>query len=180
MKLQRLGRSWAARLGFSAALVASVLGVSAGPSSAINLKLPLVVVARDFQFLGVPGRLPAGTYDTRFINISREEAHEFVAVNLGPTCSSTVTSVEAGQALIENVGQQAGDGDPEPFLEAACPGASLGGGVFAEPGGRDRGDITLTPGRTLYFCGVPDEDGTPHFDLGMIGFINVFALPSGH
>jgi hypothetical protein len=145
----------------------------------MDLKLPLVVVARDFQFLGVPGRLPAGTYDTRFINISRDEAHEFVAVNLGPSCSGTVTSVGAAQALIENVGQQAGDGDPEPFLEAACPGASFGGAAFAESRGRDREDITMTPGRTLYFCGVPDEDGTPHFDLGMIGFINVFALPLG-
>jgi hypothetical protein len=169
MILQRLGRSWAARIGFSAAMVTSMMGVSAPPSSAATLKLPMAVVARDFQFLGAPGRLPAATYDVRFLNISRDEAHEFVALNLGPTCSNTIDTVEKAKALLE------GGHD----IDVVCPGNSFEGAVFAGPRGRDRQDITLVPGRTLYFCGVPDEDGTPHFELGMIGLINVFRLPGG-
>ncbi len=167
MILRRLGRSWAARIGFSAAMVASVMGVSSPPASAAPLKLPLAVVARDFQFLGVPGRLPAATYDLQFINISRTEEHEFVAVNLGPICSKTITTVAAAKALL--------DGGQDP--DVVCPGNTFEGGVDAGPGGRARQTLTLTPGRTLYFCGVPDENGTPHFDLGMIGFINVFSVP---
>lgn len=170
MILQRLGRSWAARIGFSAAMVASVMGVSAPPAPAAPLKLPMAVVARDFQFLGVPGRLPAATYDVRFFNISTEEDHEFVAVNLGPTCSNTITTIDQAKDALQNL-------DSDEAFAAACPGGSFEGAVFAGPGGRDRQDITLAPGRTLYFCGIPDENGTPHFDLGMIGFINVFSLP---
>lgn len=170
MRLQKLGRSWAARMGFSAAIVASVLGASASPSSAAAPKRPMVVVARDFQFVGVAKRMPAAQYDLRFFNISKTEEHEFVAVNLGPTCSSTITTVDAAKALLV--------GGEEAF-GTSCPGGSFEGAAFAGPGGRDREDLSLTPGRTLYFCGVTEENGTPHFDLGMIGFINVFSVPSG-
>ncbi len=172
MTFHRLGRSWAVRIGFGAAMVASVLGATAQPSLAMPRGLPMVVVAKDFQFLGVPGRLPAAEYNLRFLNISRTEEHEFVAVNLGPTCSRTITSVEAAKTLISNT-------QADGAFEAACPGGAFEGSAFAKAGDRDRETVTLTPGRTLYFCGVPDEDGTPHFELGMIGFINVFALPFG-
>ncbi len=170
MKLRDIGKSWGARLGVGAALGAAVLGMVAPPASAAGLKLPMAVVARDYSFLAVPPALPAAEYDLRFFNISRVEEHEFVAVNLGPTCSTTVNTAADAKALLEG-------GEEEAF--AACPGAEFEGAVFAEPGGRDRGTFNLTPGKTLYFCGVPDGSGTPHFELGMIGFLNVFSLPFG-
>ncbi|MEO6628187.1 MAG: hypothetical protein ABIP03_06405 [Aquihabitans sp.] len=174
-------RSWIARVGCSAAMVVAALGVSAQPSSALSFKVPLGVVARDFQFLGVPGRLPAATYDVRFFNISRAEDHVLVALNLGPTCSATINTVAKAKVFLE--GLPPGGPDPTMFIAAfgsACPGGSFGGALFAPPGQRDRGDYTLTPGRTLYFCDIPDdESGSPHFDLGMVGFIDVFALPAG-
>lgn len=181
MGLQTLRRSWTVRLGCSAAMVVAALGVSVQPSSALSFKLPLGVVARDFQFLGVPSRLPAATYDLRFYNISRDEAHVFVALNLGSKCGASIDTVDKAVALLK--GFPPGGPDPGPFVQAfnaACPGGSFGGAVFAVPGDSDRGDFTLTPGRTLYFCDIPEDDtGVPHFDLGMIGFINVFALPAG-
>jgi hypothetical protein len=164
--LKRLGRSWTVRLGVSAAVVASALGMSALPTSATTVKRPLAVVAKSFRFLGVPRWLPAGQYDVRFLNISPDD-HEFVAVNLGPVCSRTVTSVAQAVAVLNSQ-------DPD----VVCPGNSFEGAAFAGPGGRDREAFTFTPGRTLYFCGVP-ENGVPHYDLGMIGFINVFAVPTG-
>ncbi len=167
MMLQRLGRSWTVRLGFSAAVVVSALGMSALPSSAHTVKRPLAVVAKNFRFLGVPRSLPAGQYDVRFLNISPDE-HELVAFNLGPVCSRTITTAAQARALLDS-GQ-----DPD----VVCPGNNFEGYASAGPGGTDREDFTLSPGRTLYFCGVP-ENGVPHFDLGMIGFINVFAVPTG-
>jgi len=162
-------------------MVASLLGVSAAPSSATDVKRPMAVVARDFQFLGAPPILPAGQYDLRFFNLSRDEAHVFVAVNLGPSCGSSVRTAADGKALLERVDSIAGpDGNPEVVFGDLCPLGSLeGDGAFAEPGGRSRADYSFTPGKTMYFCPIPNDDGTPHYDLGMIGFINVFSLPTG-
>jgi len=178
-------KSQFARVGLGATMVASALGVAAAPSSADAVKRPMAVVARDFQFLGAPPILPAGQYDLRFFNISREEEHEFVALNV-ESCKSKVTTIVAAKALLDAIGSKAvRDAAPgmEPDFDAAtqalCRGASFEGAAFAPPGQRDRQDFTLTPGRTLYFCAIPDEDGTPHFELGMIGFINVFSLPTG-
>ena len=170
VKRHLTGRSSVARVGIAGAMVATTLGVTAPPSSAIDLKLPMAVVARDFRFLGVPKALPAAQYDLRFFNISRDEDHEFVAFNLGPTCSATINTVDDAKALVE-----AGKG----AFRMWCPGGSFEGAAFAGPGGRDREEFNLTPGKTLYFCGVRDENGTPHFDLGMIGLLDVFRLPGG-
>jgi len=158
-------------------MVASMLGASAAPSSAEAVKRPMAVVARDFQFI-VPPALPAGQYDLRFFNISRDEAHVFVALDLGPTCSRTTNTIAQAKALIEKL-LAAGEDGFEAAFDSACQGGSFEGAAFAEPGGRSREDFTFRPGKTLYFCDVPDDDGTPHFDLGMIGFMNIFSLPTG-
>lgn len=149
----------------SAVVAAPVLATSVTAAHAAGGKISLAVVARDYHFSGVPNSLPAATYSVNFINVGDEE-HEFVAVNLGPQCGSFTKQ----QALAElNKGEDA--------FFADCPGGSFEGAAFAAPGQRDRETVTLTPGRTLYFCGVPDENGVPHFELGMIGFINVRATP---
>jgi len=154
----------------AAAVAASVLTFVPQASYAASRPFPLGIAARDYSFQGVPSRLPAGSYDLRFVNVG-DEFHVFVAVNLGPTCSATITTREAALAFLATIEDQ----DPETL----CPGSSLAGDVAAPPGGRSSGLMTVTPGRTLYFCPIPTEDGTPHAELGMIGFINVFGLPGG-
>ncbi len=91
----------AARVGLGGAVVVATIGVTAPPSSAIDVKLPMAIVARAFQFLG-PEVVAAATEDLlRFFNISPGEDHEFVALNLGPTCSATINTVADAQALLE-------------------------------------------------------------------------------
>ncbi len=185
MNMHRLGRSWIARMGFSAALVGSDVAVVAPPtpaSAAIQLRFPLTVVAASFRFFGVPDRLPESVVDLHLLNISPDDEHEIVAVNLGPDCGSTVNSVADAQALLTQAYAQAaaaGSHSPVRFIAAACPEASFEGRVFADPNfGQDSRTFTFTPGKTLYFCGVPEPDGSQHFDLGMIGFLDIFSLPN--
>ncbi len=190
MMFGRLVRSWTVRASFAAAMAASTLTVaapSAGAAEATpaNATTPLSVTAENFRFLNVPVFLRAGSYDVTLHNIS-EDDHVFLALNLGPVCSRSVTTTADASALLTRVGQEAGDsGDPETVFEAACPGGSFEGAVFAPPGGTETDKIDFTPGKTLYFCPIPEEDGTRHYDLGMIGFINVIdpatraGMPSG-
>jgi len=178
-----------AGVGVGAAMVAGMLGASATPSSAVGVKRPMAVVARDFQFI-VPPALPAGQYDLQFINISRDEFHEFVALNV-EGCKSKLPTVDSAKRMLERIGEAAfaevGPNATEEEFSAAldkftrveCPGVVPEGEAFAPPGQRSRADYNFTPGKTLYFCGVPDDNGTPHFDLGMIGFMNIFSLPTG-
>ncbi len=192
MMFGRLVRSWTVRASFAGAMAASTLAVaapSAGAAEATpaSATTPLSVTAESFRFLNVPVFLRAGNSSVTFRNISADDDHEFVALNLGPSCSRSVATVDDAKALLMSVGQQAnqaGADDPEPYFEAACPGGSFEGAAFAPPGGTDTEDFAFTPGRTLYLCGVP-EDGVPHFELGMIGFINVIdpatraGMPTG-
>ena len=161
-----LGRSLVKR-----AVFATTLGVSAllmAPQAASAATFPLGVVSRDYRFYGVPSWLPAGTYSMTHFNVGHEP-HVFIAVNLGPVCSETITTVAQADAFLDEVQ------GPED-LEAACPGSSIAGDVFAPPGGRSTGELNLAPGRVLYFCPIPDDHGVPHDELGMIGFINVFSF----
>jgi hypothetical protein len=161
-----LGRSLIKR-----ALMATTLGVSAllmAPQAASAATYPLGVVSRDYRFYGVPSRLPAGTYNMTHYNVG-SEPHVFIAVNLGPVCSDTITTIAQADAFLDEVH---GPGD----LAAACPGSSIAGSVFAPPGGRSTSELNLASGRVLYFCPIPNDHGVPHDELGMIGFINVFSI----
>lgn len=169
--IRGLRESWIARVGCSAMVAASALALSAAPASAREVRLPLVVGAENFRFQGVPKKLTAGAYRMQLINGS-EDAHVFVAVNLGPTCSASVTTVGQAKNFLNRV-----DGE-EKFLRE-CPGGSLAADVFAKPRTVGRGPLKVTPGRLLYFCPISEEDGTPHSDLGMIGFIKVSGPPAG-
>jgi len=169
-----------------AASTLAVAAPSAGAAEATpaGATTPLSITAESFRFLNVPVFLRAGTSSVTLHNVSDDDDHEFVAVNLGPTCGRSIATTADASALIKQIGDQAGDNDPQPFLDAACPGSSFEGAAFAPPGDTDTEDIAFTPGKTLYFCGVP-ENGVPHFDLGMIGFINVIdpatraGMPTG-
>ncbi|MDQ6692097.1 MAG: hypothetical protein M3256_11010 [Actinomycetota bacterium] len=139
------------------------------------------MVANSFRFFGVPARLPASVVDLHLLNISPDDEHEFVAVNLGPACGSTINSGADVQALLTLAYAQAAAGSHSPirFIAAACPGASSEGRAFADPNlGQDHKTFTFTAGKTLYFSGIPEPDGSQHFDLGMIGFLDIFSLPN--
>jgi len=170
-------------------MAASTLAVatpSAGAAEAApaDATTPLSITAENFRFRDVPVFLRAGSSDVTLHNIS-EDDHVFVAVNLGPVCGPSVNTTADASALLARIDQEAGNNDPQAVFEAVCPGGSFEGAVFAPPGGTETDRIDFTPGKTLYFCPIPEEDGTPHSDLGMIGLINVIdpatraGLPSG-
>lgn len=165
------GRSLVRRVAVAGALGASALMVAPQASYAASRTYPLAVVSTDYRFQGVPGRLPSGSYNLQHYNLGLEP-HVFVAVNLGPQCSQSVRTTAQALAFLDTL-----EGPED--LAAACPGSSLAGDVFAPPGGRASGPLSLTPGRTLYFCPIPDAHGVSHEELGMIGFIDVFGVPSG-
>lgn len=153
------------------AVVATTLGVSGlmmAPQAASAATYPLSVVSTDYSFRGLPSRLPAGTYNVTHYNFGHEP-HVFIAVNLGPVCSQSVTTIAQADAFLDVV---QGPDD----LAAKCPGSSIAGDVFAPPGGRSTAPVTLAPGRVLFFCPIPDDHGISHDELGMIGLVNVISL----
>lgn len=171
MKMDVHTRQVIRRMVVAGALAVSALTVAPQASYAAGRTLPLAVVSREYQFIGLPSRLPAATYDLRHFNLGNE-SHVIVAVNLGPVCSPMITNKVQALAFLQTL-----EGPED--LAVQCEGSSLAGDVFAPPGGRTSGPVSLAPGRTLYFCPIPESHGVPHDELGMIGLIDVFALPGG-
>lgn len=149
------GRTAVVSLGIAAAALVSA------PTAAMaeHRTFSNAAVAVDFGFRGIPRTLPAGTYDTRFINIG-QAPHVLVNINLGQSCGD-LTEAE----LIEVF-----DKGEEAFGEN-CPDASFGGQVFAFGGERARDTFTLTPGRNVFACFVGR-----HYARGMISFTNVINV----
>lgn len=116
-------------------------------------------VAVDFAFRGIPGLLPAGDYDTRFINIG-QAPHVMVAINLGQSCKNLT---QAQLIAVFDEGEEA-------FGEN-CPDASFGGEIFAFGGEEAQGTFTLTPGRNVFVCFVGR-----HYAFGMISSTNVINV----
>jgi len=125
----------------------------------------LAIVARNYQFPGIPPILPAANYDTRFVNIARDEPHEVVVFNLGAACASL-----SRQQVIALLDQS------EEAFRAACPALAFEGFAFAPPLGLDRQTLRLAPGRTMFVCFIPTPQGVPHFKLGMLALSNVIAV----
>ncbi|MGI9119594.1 MAG: hypothetical protein ACR2G7_05640 [Acidimicrobiales bacterium] len=170
----RSKRSLTARVvALGAALVSLLFVVAPQPSMAGPGKLPLTVVAKDYRFLGVPSSLPAATYRTTFSNVG-DEFHVMLALNLGPTCSAL--SDRRVIRLVDEILELEDEAAQDAAFADACPGGSFAGAVAAPPGGQDREDLTFTPGRVYYFCPVPTEEGTPHYELGMRGFVDVRSV----
>ena len=140
--------------------VAAVALVSA-PQTAMaqHRTFNYAAVAVDFAFRGIPGLLPAGTYDTRFINIG-QAPHVMVNINLGQSCGD----LTQGQLI------DVFDEGEEAFFEN-CPDATFGGEVFAFGGEEARDTFTLTPGRNVFVCFVGR-----HYAFGMISFTNVINV----
>lgn len=165
--------TWVRRGACALTLVGAVALAGAPQAGALTLG-QLAVVARDYRFSGVPTSLTAGPRQVKFINVSKDEFHLFLSADLGPTCGS-YTKAQAIEVL-DKVGAVADSGgDPEAAFGALCPGGSLDGQAGAPPGGRDTEGFDFNPGRHLYFCPITTENGTPHYKLGMIGFLNAKA-----
>jgi len=125
----------------------------------------MAVVAVNYRFLGIPNRLAPGDYDTRFVNASRDQAHEMIGFNLGPECSG----LTRGQI----VGLLSG---PEEAAALRCPSFGFAGAAFAGPRGRDRTTYSLEPGRAIFVCFFDTPDGVPHFLKGMLAVADVRPL----
>ena len=135
------------------------------------------VIARDYEFEGVPDTIAAGST----ISLTTEEGgepHEFVAVLIP---ESETRSVEELIALPE---EELGAlfAEEPPLVTIAFPGSTDQPGPVV-------GDGTLTePGRYIYLCTFPqgttvddvanaqgplEGDTPPHFTLGMVGELTV-------
>ena len=133
------------------------------------------VLATDFAFSGLPSTIPAGS-KISLTNAEGAEPHEIVAVRVD---DSDTRSTEELQAK----GAEPATLEPEFALW-----------IISLPGETNSsvrvGDGTLEPGRYLYFCsinqgttvegvqsylngGEPPAGGTPHYDLGMSGWVTV-------
>ncbi len=154
------------------ALATTAVPAGAGPRDRIDearrrAAMP-VVVARDFQWNGVPDDLRPGTYDFTFVNRSRKQVHEivFFKVDDGTKVRDVVAAADRGD---------------EPFF------SDFRGVSFAEPlsvqrteafeefegfvvGRADLNDA----GRYAYICFVTDvRTDKPHYQLGMVGVLDV-------
>jgi len=153
-------------VGRKRALAALGIGASAllaAPNTAVaqHRTFNSAVVAQDFVFRGIPRLLPAGTYETRLLNLG-QAPHVIVAINLGASCGGLST------AELINLFDQVED---EATFLAQCPDGSVGGDIFALPGEQARGPLALTPGRNVFVCFVGR-----HYALGMISSTQVINI----
>jgi len=143
------------------ALGIAVAALVSAPQTAVaqHWAFGYAVVAEEFAFRGVPDLLPAGSYDTLFINIGRAP-HVIAAINLGQSCGGLdqeelVAVFDAGE---------------ENFF-GHCPDASFGGEIFAVGGRQAQDTLTLRPGRNVFVCFVGR-----HYARGMMSFVNVINV----
>lgn len=141
--------------------MATVVGLP--QSATADSTRAMSVAARDYRFSGIPSRLPAASYDTKFFNVSRNEPHEVVALRLANACAGY-----SRQQLIDLFRQ----GEAATF--ATCPDIDFEGAAFAPPLRGDRQTLDLAPGRTVFACFIPTPAGIGHFELGMLSFSDVF------
>ena len=116
---------------------------------------PLSIVAREYEFVGMPDTLRAGTY-TISLNNEGAEPHEMVIFQ--PTTGKSLEELEAGgPANFANDARVGG------FFAAAGPGTASG-----------PQDVTLDAGEWTVVCFIPAAtDGLGHFHHGMLKTITV-------
>ena len=147
------------RLGLSVA-VALLMGLLVAlPVSAAGRSLE--VQAFNFGFEGIPTRLAAGTYAVSFANDNDIYSHELLAAKLAPG-HENVTRDEAITCADNVVFKNNFD---------CFAGAQFV--TIASPDTVAQGSLTLEPGKYLYLCGIPDRNGQPHYQLGMLRFLSV-------
>ncbi len=125
------------------------------PESALPGATVVTVQMVDFAFALDTSTIPAGPVIFRTTNVSTA-GHPHVNVVVTLTEGTTPQQVIGGEVNVDEV-----------FT-------GFFGAVFLEPG--QEGDIAfenLEPGTYFLVCDVVTEDGTPHFELGMVSEITV-------
>ena len=116
---------------------------------------PLSIVAREYEFVGMPDTLRAGTYT---ISVANEGAEPHEMVIFQPTTGKSLEELEAG--------------GPANF-----PNDARVGGYFAAAGPSTASgpqDVTLDAGEWTVVCFIPAAtDGLGHFHHGMVKTITV-------
>lgn len=110
----------------------------------------VAIVARDFEF-EMPNAIEANYVRVTFENQGDMDHHAFfMKLNEG-------VSWEGMEAIL----------DTPDFGALLGAGISYGGPGGSGPGGRDAAVIALDPGQYAVICAIPDEEGNPHYTLGM-------------
>lgn len=118
----------------------------------------VVITATDFEF-DVPATIDGGWTLLTLENQGKMDHHAFL---LQPTGEATIEEV---QAALET-----------PDLGAILAVATaIGGCPGVAPGERASVVMNLAPGEYILICAIPDDEGTPHYMLGMQSVIEVAA-----
>ena len=120
------------------------------PTSPLAATIPITAV--EYEFQGVPDRLPEGVYTFAFKNAG-EEKHEFYLFYI-PGEQTIEELLDLSQRQLSKTTE---------FIDSA----------IAPPGQPGEFTAALVPGRFGYVCFVPAQDGTPHAFLGMVGELTV-------
>jgi hypothetical protein len=115
----------------------------------------LAVTAKDFEFVGLPDEVPAGTAVVQLTN-EGENPH-VVEISRIPDAQTTAEQIVA---------------DPEAAMAGGLI-EMVAGGAFTEPGGEGYLTVELAPGRYLVTCMIPDSENVPHAAHGMFHELTV-------
>ncbi len=115
---------------------------------------PVDVIAREYEFVGMPDVLRQGVYPMSLTN-EGDEAHEMIIFQ--PTNGKTLDELEAG--------------GPDNFANDAKIFAFF---APAGPGAVSEAEVTLAPGDYVVACFIPAAvDGMGHFHHGMLKNVTV-------
>ena len=142
-------------------LLAGVL--AATHSAAVQAQQATTISMQDFKFVGLPARMPPGTYSWTAVNDGQQpHVLEFLELRADKTYQDMYAVINAPPT----------NGPPTGLFAGDAAYASL----FAEPGKRFSTALTLHPGNYIALCPIPDAaSGRPHFTLGMIQEVRVRA-----
>ena len=115
---------------------------------------------KDFQFQSVPAALQPGTHDVSH-DTHGDLPHVFLVYQLNEAHEND--SAEEILAALNS--------GPATFVPGYTTGPQKGH-VFSPPGAEVTGPLNLSgEGRYVYFGPITAGTGTPHFNVGMMGFI---------
>lgn len=115
----------------------------------------VTIVARDFSF-DMPSSIEGGHVQ---LTLDNQGMHDHHAIFLRVNDDATVDDVEAALQLPE-------------FGPVFAVATSVGG-PNAGPGQRSAVIVNLPPGHYVVICAIPNEEGVPHYALGMMASVEV-------
>jgi hypothetical protein len=150
---------------FAVAALAATAGLSAceppdgdqasapgGAAGASTTPPEVVVTAADYSF-SAPAEVPAGMTQLTIDNTGKELHH------------IALYRLAEGKGFEDFAAATASNDGSEPLPEWVVP---TGGPNAAMPGARTSSFVDLEESYYVLLCGIPDAEGTPHFQLGMV------------